>query len=180
MLTLDLLYAVLQGLPPSQFADLDTPSRTFCDRVHSHLQSGHSPLDAMKTALAELGDSEAQLIFKALDDAQSMEQLSDLSLGQKQVLLALRSSEFASTTQLAWRLKQDRSNIRKRLAVLVKKGYVVRFLRPSSAVYFAVLSRNPHNLKISVNDLLNSLLKESTAGAAAIQPDLPHLPGLPK
>ncbi len=50
MLTLEMLYAVLQGLPSSYLTRLDEPLAYFCGRIHAALNDGHDPITALQIA----------------------------------------------------------------------------------------------------------------------------------
>lgn len=170
MLTIEMLYAVLQGLPASHLDFLDPPWLHFCERIERALKAGLDPLTALKSALDTMGDYERRMLRKVLAQSRSVMPMTDLSYRQKEALIALRYAGAASLAQLSRVLVQDPSNTHKRLAVLVKKGFAMRFFRPGGIYYFAVPARIEKSLKVSVNDLLNDLIQESIE-AGPEQPD---------
>ncbi len=169
MLTIEMLYAVLQGLPSSHLDFLDGPWPRFCKRIERALKAGLDPLFALKSALDNMGDWERKMLRKALAKSRSVMPLVDLSYRQKEALIALRYAGVSSLAQLSRVLVQDPANTHKRLTVLVKKGFAMKFFRPGGIYYFAVPAAIDKSLKLSVNELLNGLIQESIEAG----PELP-------
>jgi hypothetical protein len=92
MLTLDMLFAVLQGLPGSALTHLREPWQLFCDRIHFAFHRTIDPLEALKMALDKASTAEIRLISEAVTEAQGVLELPDLSPRQIQALTALRYS----------------------------------------------------------------------------------------
>jgi hypothetical protein len=138
MLTLDLLRAVLHGLPPVHLTHLQRPWQRFCSHIHHHLRMGHPPLEALKLALDGATDDELALLTQAVSEIRGVMRLSDLSFRQKQALAALRVERVATLAFLSRTLNWDRSHTYHRLAALVKKGYALKFYGDHGATYFAI------------------------------------------
>lgn len=66
MLTLEILFAVLHGLPPSHLTHLERPWHRFCLRIHRGLMYGKPPLEALQLALQQATVEEQGLLSKAL------------------------------------------------------------------------------------------------------------------
>lgn len=196
MLTIEMLYAVLQGLPSSHLDYLDPPWPIFCKRIERALKAGLDPLTALKAALENMGDFERRMLRKALAQSLSVMPMPGLSYRQKEALIALRYAGVVSLAQLSRVLVQDPSNTRKRLTVLVKKGFAMKFFRPGGVHYFAVPAPIEKSLKVSVHDLLSELTQQAReAGPEPLDPaeeyrnafvrasltgqKLPDLPNLP-
>ncbi|MEX2144413.1 MAG: helix-turn-helix domain-containing protein [Anaerolineales bacterium] len=161
MLTIEMLYAVLQGLPSAHLDFLDPPWPIFCQRIERALKAGLDPLTALKSALDNMGDWEALMLRKALAQSISVLPITDLSYRQKEALIALRYAGVASLAQLSRVLLQDPANTHKRLAVLVKKGFAMKFFRPGGIHYFAVPGPIERSLKVSIKELLNELTQKA-------------------
>ena len=171
MLTIEMLYAVLQGLPASQLDFLDPPWLHFCERIERALKAGLDPLTSLKSALDTMGDWERRMLRKVLAQSRSVMPLADLSYRQKEALIALRYAGAASLAQLSRVLVQDPSNTHKRLTVLVKRGFAMKFFRPGGMHYFAVPGPIEKSLKVSVHELLNELTqKDLEAGPEPLDP----------
>src|SRR5690606_4758184 len=100
MLSLDLLYAVLQGLPATHLQHLDRPWLLFCERIEQALKGGQSALSALRLALEETHESHIRVIKKALTHVAAVRGLKKLSYRQKQLLMVLRVAKVASLRQL--------------------------------------------------------------------------------
>jgi hypothetical protein len=179
MLTLETLYALLQGLPAKYLDFLDPPWPPFCQRIENALKQGMDPLAALQFALDAMNAWGRSMLKNALSQVRPVMNLPGLSYRQKEALIALRYAGVASLAQLSRVLVQDPSNTRKRLMALVNKGYAMRFFRPGGVYYFAIPSRIDKSLKISVNELLNDLIDASALEAQPNLPQLPHLPQQP-
>jgi len=176
MLTLETLYALLQGLPAKYLDFLDPPWPPFCQRIENALKQGMNPLAALQFALDAMNDWGRSMLKKALSQVRPVMNLHGLSYRQKEALIALRYAGVASLAQLSRILVQDRSNTRRCLLALVNKGYAVRFFRPGGVYYFAIPSRIEKSIKVSVNELLNKMIDESVSQASVNVPQLPHRP----
>ncbi|MEX2162300.1 MAG: hypothetical protein WD751_10360 [Anaerolineales bacterium] len=177
MLTLEILYALLQGLPAKYLDFLEPPWPPFAQRIENALAAGLSPMQALQDALDSMNDWAKGQLRKMLSQVHPVMALPGLTYRQKEALIALRACGVASLAGLGRYLMADRSNLHKRLAVLVRKGYALRFFRSGGVSYYAVPSRMDRPLKTSIHDLLTKLIEES---AAAPQVDLPNLPQLPQ
>jgi predicted transcriptional regulator len=173
MFTLEILYAVLQGLPAEYLDFLEQPWWRLIIRIEQALKYGEDPISALNYGIGQLDDWGREELKKALREVRPVMDLAGLSYRQKEALIALRSMEAASLAQLSRVLVQDRSNVHKRLAVLVRKGYAMRFFRSGGIHYFAVPGPVDKSLKTSINEFLNRLLDESSV---ELQPGLQHLP----
>src|SRR3990172_2203912 len=110
MLTLEMLFAVLQGLPASFLTQLDSSWQTFCGRLEFALRRHTDPLEALKNALLGASQQEIRYLGRALAMAESVMGLPGLSARQKQVLIVLRYEHAASLSRLHKLLNWDRSN----------------------------------------------------------------------
>jgi hypothetical protein len=171
MITLELIYAVLRGLPARYLDFLDPPWPPFIQRIENALKNGQDPMSALRFALDSMNDWAKTVLRKTLSQVRPVMRLPGLSYRQKEALVALRSAGVVSLTQLSRVLVQDRSNTHKRLAVLVSKGYALKFFRSGGTYYFAITSPVEKSLKHSVNLLLDQLIDETE--------NLPNLPQLP-
>lgn len=163
MLTFEMLYAVLQGLPPKFLDFLDLPWQLLCARIQRALRAGVPPLHSLKYALREANASEKMAMKRALTEVLPVLQIAGLSFRQKEALIALRYAGTASLAQLSRVLVQDRGNTHRRLSSLVKKGYAVKFFRPDGIYYFAVHTPIDQSLKAEVHEIFNALLTESAS-----------------
>jgi predicted transcriptional regulator len=147
MLTLDLLFAVLQGLPASFLDQLDPAWQDFCRRLEFALQRHTDPLEALKEALQKASQREIRYLGRALAKAESVMSLPGLSARQKQALIVLRYEHAASLSRLHKLLNWDRSNTYRCLAALIKKGYVAKFQGESGPGYYAIERNLDNNTK---------------------------------
>jgi hypothetical protein len=138
MLTLDVLFAVLQGLPGYALTHLREPWQFFCDRIRFAFHRTNEPLKALKSALDQASPAELRLISGAVEEARAVMGLSDLSPRQRQALAALRYARTATLSQLYKVLNWDRSNTYRCLAALMKKGYVGKVYADQGPTYFAI------------------------------------------
>ncbi|MCL5428333.1 MAG: hypothetical protein M1347_00830 [Chloroflexi bacterium] len=168
MLTLDLLFAVLRGLPGSALTHLREPWRYFCDRIRFAFHRTRDPLEALKMALERAGSAGIRLLGRAVAEAQTVLELPDLSTRQKQALTALRYSRTATLSQLYKILNQDRSNTYRCLAALVKKGYVGKFYNDEGPSYFAIERKLDNSVKAAAFRLILDYFGE--APVAPLQP----------
>lgn len=168
MLTLDLLYAVLQGLSPSYLTHLEIPWRVFCGRIQRALNMGHPPLVALKLALKQAGISEIERISKALGEVQSVMELPELSFRQKQALIALRYEDVASLSHLCRVLNWDRSHTYHRLAALVKKGYAFKFYGEKGPQYMAIYCSMEMSVKSEMYKIIQEHLEQFRSGSIPV------------
>ncbi len=176
MLTLELLYALLRGLPAKYLDFLDPPWPPFCQRVENALKEGKDPLAALQFALDAMNPWARSMLQKLLSQIRPAIALPGLTYRQKEALIALRYAGVVSLSQLNRVLVQDPSNTRKRLAVLVAKGYAAKFFRKTGVFYFAVSSPIDPSLKHSVHELLTRLINEYSSEA---QPTITTTPTIP-
>lgn len=160
MLSLDMLYAVLQGLPPKYLNHLEWPWPQFCERIARALASGADAVAALRLALNNSSPSQIAAIRKSLREIEPVMHLPNLTYRQREVLIALRNSKTASLAQLTHILAQDRSNIHRSLSALIKKGHAIRFFRPGGAYYMAVDSPIEKSVKLAAFQLIDEILKK--------------------
>lgn len=138
MLTLEILYAVLQGLPPDQLNFLDEVWIVFCNRINRRLADGKDPASAFTIAYEDAGDWERRELNKVFAQAFPVLPIPGLTFRQKEVLIALRYSKAASLNRLSRILGADRSNTHRRLDVLVKRGLAFKFYGKGGVCYLAI------------------------------------------
>lgn len=163
MLTLDALFAILQGLPASHFAYLHRAWQLFCSRLQFALHDADNPLEALKTALRQATSGEIRLIARAVDETEFVMQYTDLSARQKQALIALRYESSATLSHLYKILNMDRSNTYRCLAILMKKGYVGRFYGDKGPAYFAIQRRLKPSSKSAAFQVILDYLRDLDA-----------------
>lgn len=165
MLTLETLFAVLQGLPSSFLTGLDPSWQAFCCRLEFAVHYYQDPREALKQVLREATPREIRLLIKALSKAESVMCLPDLSARQKQALIVLRYENCLTLSRLYKLLNWDRSNTYRCLLVLMKKGYVGKFQGDMGPAYFAINRALDGAFKASafgfIHDYLRQLLAES-------------------
>ena len=160
MISRELLYAILQGLPEKYLAHLDAPWPLIARRINIELSQGRDPISALKSAFARTGEYERQKIREALLQIVPVMQIPGLSYRQREALVALRSAKTASLAQLCRILSRERSNTYRSMSALVKKGLAIKFFQPGGVYYFAVPSRLEKSVKIAVNQFISELMKE--------------------
>ena len=163
MISREMLYALLQGLPEKYFAHLDAPWHFIARLIDIELKAGRDPITALKAAFARTNDYSRQKIKETLLNVMPVMQIPGLSYRQREALIALRSVKSASLAQLCRILAQDRRNLYRRLNALVSKGLAVRFYQPGGVFYFAITSPMEKSLKLAVNQFLEELIKEFSA-----------------
>jgi len=173
MLTMEIIYALLQGLPAKYLDFLEPPWPPFCLRLEQALKNGATPVEALSYAIESMNDWGRSQLNKTLLEVRPVMNLPGLSYRQKEALITLRSVDVASLAQLSRVLLQDPSNVRKRLLALVKKGYILRFFRQGGIHYYAIPQKMEKSIKHSVNDLMNSLIAKAASEKSPQQPDLP-------
>lgn len=160
MLSIDLLYAVLQGLPSAHLQHLDHPWRIFCRDVEQALKGGQPPVAALRFALENSLDWQVTAIKKALAQASVVRQLSKLSHRQKELLVALRVAQVASLSQLCCSTLQDKGHAHRRLQVLVQHGHALKFYKPGGVFYMAVNAPISRHARSEVNSYILQLMNE--------------------
>jgi len=163
MISREMLYALLQGLPEKYFAHMDAPWHFLARLINLELKAGRDPISALKAAFARTNDFSRQKIKETLLNVMPVMQIPGLSYRQREALIALRSVKSASLAQLCCILAQDRRNLYRRLNALVKKGLAFRFYQPGGVFYFALPSPMEKSLKLAVNQFLDELIKEYSA-----------------
>jgi predicted transcriptional regulator len=158
MLTLDVLYAVLQGLHPNYLTHLEPTWLVFCRDIHEALQQGNDPASALQFALDQAWGPHIVAINKLLREVQPAMQMPGLSRRQKEALIALRYSKVASLTQLSRTLLADASNTQKRLNVLIKRGFALKFSRQGGLYYFAIPAPLDKGVRLKVNQIIRETL----------------------
>lgn len=181
MLTLEVLYAVLLGLPVDRLKHLkDTAWKVLCSRIERNLASGDDPLSALKVALADAKDWERTELRKLFTEILPVMSLPRLTYRQKEALIALRYAKSASLTQLCHALMADRSNTRRRMEALVRAGYALQFSQPNGINYMAIAAPLPSKLKHGIKAALDQIRVELGVVAELNPPDLPDLPERPE
>ncbi len=191
MLTFEMLYAVLQGLPSSYLDHLDKEWIWLCTHIQLAMEKGFDPISALKLAIQQAEYWQIVEMRRSFKKMRAVMNLTGLSYRQKETLVALRLAGVASLAQLSHVLIRDRSDTHKRLAALVKKGLAVKFFRPGGVYYFAV----PGSLKRPIRsaahqmivDLMETLLSDSggkihslaTFGTSTTPPTPPTSPTSP-
>jgi predicted transcriptional regulator len=165
MLTLEMLYAVLQGLPSSYLSFLDHGFAHFCWLVEQAFKEGHDAEGALRFAVSWSRESQFNAIKRVLAEVAAVSKIPGLSHRQQETLVALRYSKVASLRTLPQILNTDRSNIHKRLKVLVARGLAIKFFRPDGAHYFAIYSPLDRSVKTSVHRLVNDLWQSASASS---------------
>ena len=91
MLTLDMLYAVIQGLPADHLDYLDRPWYLLAVRIERALKEGLDPASALHSALSNSADWERQVYLRAFIHEEPVLALPDLTHAKKKP-----SSPFAT------------------------------------------------------------------------------------
>lgn len=163
MLTLDVLYAVLQGLHPSHFSHLDGVWQVFCGDIYQAIKQGRDPVTAFKNTLDQARYGILSGIEQALSELLSVSDLPGLTFRQKQALSTLRHAKVLSLTQLSRTLLADPSNTQKRLNVLIKKGLVGKFFRQGGIFYYAIASPLDRSTRSSIYKIIGQRLEKFRA-----------------
>jgi DNA-binding MarR family transcriptional regulator len=159
MLTFEMLYAVLQGLPSSHLGHLDRVWISFCTQIMFALKEGLDPVSALRRAIQRAEYWQIFAMKQAFNEMRSVMDLSGLSYRQKEALLALRSAGVASLPQLSRVLMRDRSHTHKRLKSLIHRGLAVKFFRPDGIYYFAVPGPVLRSVKSAAHQMLSDLMQ---------------------
>jgi predicted transcriptional regulator len=163
LISREMLYALLQGLPEKYFAHMDAPWHFLARLINLELKAGRDPISALKAAFARTNDFSRQKIKETLLNVMPVMQIPRLSYRQREALIALRSVKSASLAQLCCILAQDRRNLYRRLNALVRKGLAIRFYQPGGVFYFATSAPMEKSLKLAVNQFLDELIKQYSA-----------------
>lgn len=135
MFVLETLNAVLQGMPFEHLAYHPSPQWLLYTYINREIHAGSSPAQAFKDVVEQAPPGLKNRLDKFFVAAYTVSQLRDLSFRQQELLIALRLVSHASVPELSLFLQQDRSNIHKRAATLVRKGYAIKFLQPNGVCY---------------------------------------------
>ncbi|MGH2583217.1 MAG: MarR family transcriptional regulator [Anaerolineales bacterium] len=163
MLTLEMLFAVLQGLPAEHLDYLDRPWYLLAVRIEHALKEGLDPTSALHSALSNSAEWERKIYLRAFLHEEPVLALPDLTQRQKEALIALRYAGACSLSQLCRILVQDRSLIR-RLDVLIEKGYAVKYFRRDGAYYLAISSPLEAETRSDVVELMQAFKQALLAG----------------
>jgi len=159
MLTFETLFAVLQGLPFFYLDHLDPEWLVFCKEIYRALRAGCDPITALKHAIREAAPLQIKALREAFLKAQPIMELPGLSYRQKETLLALRKAGVASLAMLNRTLMQDPAHVHRRLNALLRKGLVVKFVRPDGVFYFAPEKTLEHSVKSATYRIIMELMQ---------------------
>ena len=171
MLTLELIYALLQGLPADHLDFLDRPWYLLATRIQRALKDGSDPLAALRSALSASPQWERQVFLRAFLQEEPVFALPDLTQRQKEALIALRYAGACSLSQLSRILAQDRGNTSRRLDVLIEKGYAVKYFRREGPCYLAITSPLDDHAKSQVAGLMQAFKQALQAEQGASPSD---------
>ena len=159
MLTLEMICALLQGLPADHLDHLDRPWYLLAVRIERALKEGLDPTSALHAALSNSAEWERQVFLRAFLQEEPVLALPVL---WRTGFFFFRSptrrcfSDASSLSQLSRILVQDRSNTRRRLEVLIEKGYAVKYFRRDGAYYLAISSPLDDQTKSKVTGLMQA------------------------
>ena len=156
MLTLDMLFAVLQGLPADHLKHLHRPWYLLAWRIERGLKEGLDPVSALHAALSNSHKWEREHYLRAFEHEEPVLALPDLTQRQKEALVALRYAGASSLTQLTRVLAQDRSNTRRRLDFLVEKGYAFKYFANEGACYMAITAPIPDGTRSEAIEMMQA------------------------
>ena len=154
MLTFEILYAMLLGLPSSYLEHLDNEWSSLGAHIVEALHAGHDAVSALKIALQAAPYWQILGLRDSFKMIKGVMALPGLSYRQKELLMALRSAKVASLAQLSRSVNCDRNNTHKRLITLVNKGFAVKFPRPDGVYYFAVAARLDSSARSAAHRML--------------------------
>jgi hypothetical protein len=179
MITFELLYAMLLGLPSSYLDHLENEWSTLGGNIHEALRAGHDPLSALKVALQAAPYWQICSLRDSFKMIKRVLALPGLTYRQRELLLALRSAKVASLAQLSRSVNADRNNTFRRLNALVSKGLAVKFPRPDGVYYFPVPARlqssaraSVHRMMLEVMDYILADTQDKLHSLAKFQPSL--------
>jgi len=159
MISRDLLYAILLGLPDKFLEFLAAPWPFIATLIRLARERNAGPVAALQYAVHRLGVNGRGMLRKALQRVAPVMSLPGLTYRQREALLALRSLHTASLRQLCSVLLQDRSNIHRRMAALVRKGYAIKFMQPNGVFYMAVDEPLQKGERAAINKFLDELIR---------------------
>jgi hypothetical protein len=175
MISIELLHALLQGLPSKFLEHLNPPWPLIATRIQLQIDEGEDPVSALKFAFMSTKDYERRSIRETLLQVLPVMQIPGLSYRQREALIALRSAKTASLSQLCQVLAQDRGNTFRRMGALVNKGLAFKFYRPGGVYYFAVLTPMEKSAKVAVSHFIDELIREASAGEFPAAPTTPTI-----
>ncbi len=158
MITFDILYAMLLGLPSSYLAHLDNEWGSLGAHIYEALQAGSDPVSALTLALQQAPFWQVLELRRSFKKVRTVMSLPGLTYSQKELLLALRNAEVASLAQLSRAVMRDRNNTYRRLIALISKGLVVKFPRPDGVFYFAVKARVDSPTRSKVHQIMKEVM----------------------
>ena len=135
MLTLEMIFALLQGLPADHLDHLDRAWFLLAERIQRYMREGQLPYHALHQALNHSTQWERDAYLRAFQLEAPVRALPDLNHRQKDALIALRYAGASSLQQLIRVLALDRSYTRRLLDALVEKGYAIKYFRRDGAYY---------------------------------------------
>ena len=142
-------------------------------------------MEALHSAMSNSTEWERKVYLRAMLHEEPVLALPGLTQRQKEALIALRYAGACSLSQLSRVLAQDRGNTHRRLAVLVEKGYAVKYFRRDGPYYLAISSPFSGETESQVNELMQAfkqaLIAETSeqqsqkgAGPKSAAPTTPH------
>lgn len=158
MISRDMLYAILLGLPERFLEHLKAPWSLIATLVRLAREEKADPVTALRYAVIRLGANGRNTLRKALLAVLPVMSIPDLSYRQKEALIALRSQHTASLPQLCSALLQDRSNTHRRMAALVTKGFAIKFIQPNGVFYMSVDIPLDKATRLAINKFLDELI----------------------
>ncbi len=180
MITFELLYAMLLGLPSSYLDHLENEWSTLGGHIYEALQAGNDPVSALKIALQTAPYWQIIALRRSFTLIKQVLALPGLTYRQKELLLALRTAKVASLAQLSRSVNSHRQNTFCRLNALITKGLVVKFPRPDGVYYFPVADRlqsaarsSVHRMMLEVMDFILADSEGKLHSLAKFQPSLP-------
>jgi hypothetical protein len=171
MLTFDLLWAILQGLPVL-FIDrvIGRDWVQFCLRIERARRAGLDPVSALKHALQEADRWQLRSRRAMFEKFQPILKIPGLTYRQRELLFTVSVSGPCDLPKLTMLLAQDRSHIHRRLGGLVAKGLIVKFGRQDGIFYFAPTLRLDRSQKTAtfrlIMEVLGTLMKQPIQAGA--------------
>lgn len=156
MLTQEMIFALLQGLPADHLDYLDRPWFLLAKRIERAMKEGQDPYTALHSALTNSHEWERQAYLRAFLQEEPVLALPDLTPRQKDALIALRYSGACSLQQLSRILALDRSYTRRLLEVLIEKGYAIKYFRRDGPYYLAISSPMSDQARSQVTELMQA------------------------
>ena len=173
MLTLEMLFAVLHGLPADHLDYLDRPWYLLAKRIERAMKEGQDPYSALHSALVNSHEWERQTYLRAYLQEEPVMALPDLTPRQKDALIALRYAGACSLQQLSRILALDRSYTRRLLEVLIEKGYAIKYFRREGTYYLAISSTMSDQARSQIAELMQAfkqaLLEQSSKMSSSLK-----------